>query len=213
MEVTWSREGVEAYITPTAPHEVQVAFLWDKGRYRALRGGDELFPSLLAAFPELAARLAGVPRLDETAAVGPLEVRARGVTADGVLLLGDAAGYLDAITGEGISLALAQALALQETVLPLLKRDEAPLTRAQLAGYAAAHAAIVRPYYTFTRLLLRLSRFGPIWESAVAALDARPDIFSRLLAASMGLGEPPGARAWSALLVHGAAAFLRGPGS
>ena len=209
VEVIWSRDGVEAYITPTAPDEIQVAFLWDKERYTALRGGKDLFPSLLAGFPTLAERLHRAPQLDETAAVGPLEVRTRGVTADGVLLLGDAGGYLDALTGEGISLALGQALALRETVVPLLQQSEGPLAREQLAAYAAAHAEIVRPYYTFTALMLQLSRFGLLWESVVAALDARPDIFQRLLAASMGLGEPPGVGDWSALLGHGTAAFVR----
>jgi flavin-dependent dehydrogenase len=40
---------------------------------------------------------------------GPLRQRARSRSAGRVLLVGDAAGYVDALTGEGIALGLAQA--------------------------------------------------------------------------------------------------------
>jgi flavin-dependent dehydrogenase len=63
-----------------------------------------------------------VARLPAEAAVtavrgaGPLRQRARSRTCGRVLLVGDAAGYIDALTGEGISLALAGAQALVANV-------------------------------------------------------------------------------------------------
>ncbi len=63
------------------------------------------FGEHLAAFPELAARL---PAAAATAArgAGPLRQRVRTRVAGRVLLVGDAAGYVDALTGEGIAVAL-----------------------------------------------------------------------------------------------------------
>jgi flavin-dependent dehydrogenase len=66
------------------------------------------YDSHLTAFPLLRRRL------DEDEAVvatpvlgaGPLRQRVRGRVAGRVLLVGDAAGYVDALTGEGIAVAL-----------------------------------------------------------------------------------------------------------
>lgn len=65
----------------------------------------------LAAFPALAARLADSPGATPVRGAGPLRQRARGLRAGRVLLVGDAAGYVDALTGEGIALAVATATA------------------------------------------------------------------------------------------------------
>ncbi|MBR7832532.1 NAD(P)/FAD-dependent oxidoreductase [Actinospica durhamensis] len=103
IEVHWARDS-EAYVTPVAPDLVGVAILGPG------RGG---FEDRLAAFPDLRARLAAARVAGPDRGAGPLrqDVRRR-TAADGVLLVGDASGYLDALTGEGISVALAQAEAL-----------------------------------------------------------------------------------------------------
>ncbi|GHH56337.1 hypothetical protein GCM10018773_62190 [Streptomyces candidus] len=62
----------------------------------------------LAGFPALAASLSG-PAATQVRGAGPLRQRVRRRTAGRVLLVGDAAGYVDALTGEGIALALATA--------------------------------------------------------------------------------------------------------
>jgi flavin-dependent dehydrogenase len=106
--------------------------------------------------------------------------------SDGLLLIGDAAGYLDAITGEGISMALAQALALRETVIPLLHRQEGVLRRQDLLQYQKAYRTIVRPYYLFTHLMLWLSRHQALGERVIGILHTHPGLFQKLLSASMG---------------------------
>ncbi len=102
VEVHWAA-GSEAYVTPVSADLVGVAVLG------GARGG---FESRLALFPALGERLARAVPASEVRGAGPLrqDVRCR---ADGnVLLVGDASGYLDALTGEGIGVALAQAEAL-----------------------------------------------------------------------------------------------------
>ncbi|MGB6209540.1 NAD(P)/FAD-dependent oxidoreductase, partial [Mycobacterium sp.] len=106
VEVHWSPWG-EAYVTPVEPDLVGVAIL---SRHR---------PDL-AWFPRLAAHLhdaaPGRPR-----GCGPLRQVVSRRVAGRVLLVGDAAGYEDALTGEGISLAVKHAAAAVAAIV-----EEAP---------------------------------------------------------------------------------------
>lgn len=99
VEVTWARTS-EAYVTPVGPDLIGVAFL------SSARGG---FDDQLAAFPALAARLDGAAPASSVRGAGPLRQRTSGLAAGRVLLVGDAAGYIDALTGEGLALAFATA--------------------------------------------------------------------------------------------------------
>jgi flavin-dependent dehydrogenase len=99
VEVYWSGDR-EAYVTPVSDDVVGVAVL---GESR------EGLDSRLAAFPALLERLRGAVPASDVRGAGPLRQDVRCRVAGRVLLVGDAAGYLDALTGEGISVALAQA--------------------------------------------------------------------------------------------------------
>jgi flavin-dependent dehydrogenase len=101
VEVHWSPAG-EAYVTPTADDEVGVAILT---RQRG-RGFDDL----LTDYPALVERLGGAPT-GRVRGAGPLRQRATARVRGRVLLVGDAAGYVDALTGEGIALGYATAVA------------------------------------------------------------------------------------------------------
>ena len=106
VEVHWSADA-EAYVTPVADDLVGVAILGARPlrRVRRRAGG---VPARCAD------RLRGaVPA--RCAAPGRCGRRARAAVARGrVLLVGDAAGYVDALTGEGISVGLAQARVLAD---------------------------------------------------------------------------------------------------
>ncbi|WP_410665344.1 NAD(P)/FAD-dependent oxidoreductase [Amycolatopsis sp. lyj-84] len=102
VEVTWAARS-EAYVTPVGTDTIGVAIL------SSVRGG---FTDHLTAFPHLAARLAGAEPVSSVRGAGPLRQRASGRVAGRVLLVGDAAGYVDALTGEGLAVALATAAEL-----------------------------------------------------------------------------------------------------
>ena len=73
----------------------------------AVLTGDRVpFDELLPRFPALHDRLRAAPASPVRGA-GPLRQESTARVAGRVLLVGDAAGYLDALTGEGISVALA----------------------------------------------------------------------------------------------------------
>ncbi|HEX6450215.1 MAG TPA: FAD-dependent monooxygenase [Trebonia sp.] len=102
VEVHWARDA-EAYVTPVSDGLVGIAVLCARG------GG---FGERLAAFPALRDRLAGAAAATRVRGAGPLRQDVPRRTAGRVLLAGDASGYIDALTGEGIGAALAQAEAL-----------------------------------------------------------------------------------------------------
>jgi flavin-dependent dehydrogenase len=106
VEVHWGSYG-EAYVTPVGPDLVGVAIL--SARRMA-------FQEQLEEFPQLRERLANASPATRVRGAGPLRQRVARRVAGRVLLIGDAAGYVDALTGEGISLGLAQARAAVSAV-------------------------------------------------------------------------------------------------
>ena len=99
VEVHWSRHA-EAYVTPVSDDLVGVA---------VLTGAGTSYDDVLAAFPALQARLRGATPATEVRGAGPLRQRVTAVRQGRVLLVGDAAGYVDALTGEGLASGLASA--------------------------------------------------------------------------------------------------------
>ena len=89
------------------------------GRRRgAHRAAAAPFDELLAEHPLLARAARPAPSCSRVRGAGPLRQRVQPPrTAGRVLLVGDAAGYVDALTGEGIALGLAQARAAVEAIV------------------------------------------------------------------------------------------------
>jgi flavin-dependent dehydrogenase len=156
VEVHWSAQS-EAYVTPVGPDCVGVA---------VLGGGHAPFESRLAAFPSLRARLPSSP-VDQVRAAGPLRQEVGARVAGRVLLVGDAAGYVDALTGEGLAIAFACAAALVRRVV-----------EGDPTGYERDYRALTRRYRWITSTLLAASR-PPALRRRIVPLAARaPWLFS-----------------------------------
>ncbi|MEM9554851.1 MAG: NAD(P)/FAD-dependent oxidoreductase [Acidobacteriota bacterium] len=181
VEVHWA-EGCEAYVTPVADDEIGVAMLWSTARIDGRVG----FDTLLARFPRLADRLAGAEQTSRDRGCGPLLQRARGVARGRVALVGDASGYVDAITGEGLTLAFHHAEALARHYAPALRDESTARLAAAGRAYAREHARIGRLPWTLTRLLLALERRPALRRRAVRARAAQPSVFERFLAVHVG---------------------------
>lgn len=155
VEVYWSAH-TEAYVTPVADDCVGIAILTSQqGR----------FDDQLAAFPELLDRIDGHPHGRDRAA-GPLRQRVRGRVAGRVLLVGDAAGYVDALTGEGLGLAFAAAQLLVTAVV-----TDSP------ADYEAAWRRATRRYRMLTAAMLHAST-SPLRSVVVPAASRLPRVFT-----------------------------------
>ena len=169
-------DGVEAYLTPSGAGRLGVAFLFE----REAPGGWE---GLLSRFPALQARLSGAPPASEDRGAGPLARAARTRTLDRLVLLGDAAGYVDAVTGEGLSLSLGCAVDLAALAPDALARGA---SRAALTGYERAWRRRFWPYQAWTRLLLAVARRPAVRRRAVALGAAQRGALTRLVAAAVG---------------------------
>jgi flavin-dependent dehydrogenase len=165
--------NVEAYVTPVGRDEVGIAFLWDEAKHRHAGGFEDMLP----LFPALAARVANREASSASRGAGPLRQRVRGVVAEDFALVGDAAGFVDAITGEGVSLGMDTAAALVA--------DFAEQRGGILHGYAAAHARAFRSYWLLTNALLALARRPAVRRAAIAVLARRPGVFEALLHRAM----------------------------
>ena len=166
VEIHFSRAG-EAYVTPCGRERVGVALLWEDGQMQPpIR-----FAAMLAHFPALAARLDGVPTESRPQGAGPLLRTARALTADRFALLGDAAGYVDAITGEGVALALRSAEVLAAVLPEAMVRGGA---RASLLPYERHARAAFARYARLTRAMLQLARRPRLRHSAIRVLGRSP---------------------------------------
>jgi flavin-dependent dehydrogenase len=165
VEVYWS-DGAEAYVTPVADDLVGVAIL--SGRDGRDGGGG--FEGRLAAFPALRERLAGAEPASKVRGAGPLRQDVRHRVRERVLLVGDASGYIDALTGEGISVALAQA-----AVLAPCLRDGRP------GDYERAWRRVSRKSRLLTAGLL-WSRHQPLLAGRIApAAERLPRLFTAIV--------------------------------
>jgi flavin-dependent dehydrogenase len=67
---------------------------------------DQVIARALAGDPELQERFARARQISNVASLGPLAVEARAAGCPGLLLAGDAAGFVDPMTGDGLRFAL-----------------------------------------------------------------------------------------------------------
>jgi len=175
VEVHWSA-GAEAYVTPVGPRCVNLAFLWQEDAF------DEKvsFESLLDRFPALRERVRGAPVESEARGAGPLSRGVKARTAPRLALIGDAAGYVDAITGQGLSLAFTSAELLVRALPQRLSEPE--LTPALRRYDASVRAGWLR-YAVPARTLLALARRPALRRRAFGVLQRNPAWFSLLLRA------------------------------
>ena len=185
VEVWWS-DGMEAYVTPSGDRQVEVAFLWDKARFTPRRKGRELVTGLLEQFPELRAKLGReLPSsLSPAAGIGPLALGSSSSTGHRVLLIGDALGYVDGITGEGISVALSQVEALRDSLPSLITSNH--LSTRDLRPVGRRVSALFRQTVPLIKAALLLSRFPPIRRLVIRGLRNSRALFVHLLEANMG---------------------------
>jgi flavin-dependent dehydrogenase len=166
VEVFFHADG-ELYLAPTGDGEAMVAALLPRASFR--RDGIQ---HLLRAIPELRARARRVEFTTPVLACSPLGLRVPRVTAPGLLLIGDAAGAPDPITGDGISLALTSALPASDAIIS-----------GDLDAYARLRRERGRTADRLAALLLRLSQ---VEGRAATTLLRRPALVPTLLDVAVG---------------------------
>lgn len=190
-----SRDAVEMYFFPggycgLAPIEdglyntcclVHLSLIRESGS-----GGATNFAAWLRSLvrhPMLEVRLRAATQVSATVATAPVRPARRCADHEGVLLAGDAAGFLDPFTGDGISQALHSGrLAAQALAIACQNGDGPGAGAAMARAYRQRLSSAVGRSYRVASLVRALVRApAPVQEVAAAAL---PWLGPRLLAAT-----------------------------
>ena len=166
VEIYWGPD-CQLYVTPIAAREMCVVLMSRDPRLRLDHVRD--------LFPELFEKLENAePTTSERGAISATRSLVD-VSRGNVFLLGDASGSVDAITGEGLRLGFAQALALADA-----------LGQGNPQAYGAAHRRLLRRPSFMASLMLQLDRSPWLRQRALHAFAADPQIFARQLAMHVG---------------------------
>jgi flavin-dependent dehydrogenase len=162
---------------------VNINFVLDAEALRAA-GGDAkgFYLAHLARNPRLARRMRRAELVGPVRATGPMARRCRSVVAPGALLVGDAAEFVDPVTGEGIFCALRSAEIAAACVARAF-RGRAPMAPL-LEDFRDARA---REFEERLRGCRRVQRFlhSPwIVNRVVRTLGARPELADRVIGMS-----------------------------
>ena len=179
----------ELYQSAVGPNLTCVALLLDKDGLTPLKGRLEegLRDLLRRAAPAggAYASLAEAPVVGRVAALGPLGLSPRVAHGERLLLVGDAAGALDPITGEGVALSLVTGGIAAGVLDECFKKNG--FAASDLKPWTQRRRAAVRALAGFTQAVLHLSRHPARAERAVRNLARSPETFERLLGVASGL--------------------------
>jgi flavin-dependent dehydrogenase len=172
VEVHWG-ERAQVYVTPVGANEICVAAISRDPRLR--------LSNLLAEFPVLAALLARENASSSVRGGITCMLRLRCVSRGRVALIGDAAGCVDAISGEGLGLAFQQAEVLADA-----------LAANDLPRYEAAHRRIMGRASLMASSLLLLDIWPALRHRVLRVFEKRSRVFDRFLEAHVGQGSEAG---------------------
>lgn len=172
--------GRELYVTPLPNRELLVAALADREVLR--EPIERAFRRWWQAELSLAVRLEGAEQISSLLCTSPLTGQARCGIAPGVVLLGDAAGFLDPITGGGMT----QGLMTAELLAKYVHR-RSPNADLWLQDYDRQRNLLLRDYRRLTQIALWLADHPVLGARLVFLLHHLPDILSHLISVAGGM--------------------------
>jgi menaquinone-9 beta-reductase len=161
VEIYWSI-SCQAAVTPIGNNEIGVAVI--------SRGSGMRFQEALREMPVLAAHIGGASATTRERGTPCMLRRLPKLHRGRFVLIGDASGSVDPVTGEGLGLAFRQALSLGGA-----------LSCGQLGSYQAAHRSIGRMPHRMSKLILLMDRNPWLQRQALRILAAEPALFARLV--------------------------------
>ena len=167
----YAGRGAYCGLAPLPEGETNVGLVMDAAVAAAAGGLEAAYAAGLARLPGAAARLAGTERAGPVRGVAPLARRVSRPYADGVLLVGDAAGFLDPFTGEGVFRALRGAELAAAAAATALSRGD--VSAPALAPYAAARRDEFRAKEAVCLLIQGFLLCPPLLGYALRRLERR----------------------------------------
>ncbi len=132
----------------------------------------ERFEAFANSFPAVRERLGGAERVSQVRGVGPIGARVGRVHGPGYLLVGDAAGFFDPFTGEGVYKALRGAELAAEVAAEALEKND--LSARGLSRYARLRRRHFAAKEIVCRLVQLFVAVPPAMDYVAARLAARP---------------------------------------
>jgi flavin-dependent dehydrogenase len=169
VEVYWGR-NCQVAVTPVAPDEIGLAVI--------TRNSGTRLQEALRQIPVLAARVAGAQAITRERGAPCALRRLPKLHRGRFVLIGDAAGSVDPVTGEGLGLAFRQAVSLGDA-----------LRCANLRIYREAHERIRLAPHRMSQLILTMDRMSWLRRRALRVLAAEPGLFARMV---NGQADRPG---------------------
>jgi len=176
VEVYVDAKG-EAVATPVSDQCVGINFVWEEGSIKR-----PTLPLLANRFPALKARLAGASATSSIKGAGPMAQRARRRNADRIVLVGDAAGFVDSISGDGLSIAFNSALILGRHLGEILARGAC---RESMQPYEREARRLYRGYWFVTHGLLTIARHPRTRRVIINSLGRHPEVFQAIMGGAM----------------------------
>jgi len=171
MELHWGRH-CQIYVTPVSRDEVCLALVSSSAKLR-LRMDDAL-----GEFPELSARLKNAKLASSERGAITVTRKLRRVYRGRTVLVGDASGGVDAITGEGICLGFRQAALLGDC-----------LASGDLARYQNGHRTLMRRPALMARMMLFIAKHSHLRQRTMQVFQSSPQSFAGMLAMHVGEGS------------------------
>jgi len=171
MELHWGRD-CQVYVTPISRDEVCVALISSSPKLR-LRLEDAL-----GEFPELCAHLENAEHASSERGAITVTRRLRSVYRGRSVLVGDASGGVDAITGEGLCLTFRQAALLGDC-----------LANGDLARYQKGHRTLIRRPALMARMMLFMAKHRHLRQRTMQVFQSTPRSFAAMLAMHVGEGS------------------------
>ena len=177
--------GGEIYLAPGAEGISLVAILLEERAMHFFKGDlAARYVGFLRDVKGFRERITKSELVPPVAAVGPLGFTIEPCYRPGLLLIGDSAGFLDPITGEGMTLALKSVKA----AVPLIKEAFAGgrFDVALAQRYARDRFQAIEDVFRFTQLLLSISRYGFIADRVIRRLSHDQRLFRKILGVLTG---------------------------
>jgi geranylgeranyl reductase family protein len=167
-------------LNPVAPGIVNVSLVVPLAHAKPYSARLETFmEARLRQLRHVPGRLAGMKAEGPVMAMGPLAYRVGEPRVGGVLLAGDAAGFYDPFTGEGLYTALRSAELLAEVAHPALTTGDVSV--GALAPYALAKRAAFADKARVTQALQLIIAHRRLANRAARFLQRRPALLGTLM--------------------------------
>jgi len=160
----------EAYVAPLGNRSARITLLLFGSAHRS-RGASlsDLYFEKLSLFPRLVQRLKSPYPQGPVQSTGAVSLEVSRCHGQRLLLVGDAAGAVDPVTGQGMTVALKDAQLAYRILKERLQEDR--LNEQDLCEYTRLRNAYFRPSFQLAQMLLRVVRHPFLGRQTLKALS------------------------------------------